>query len=181
MPGRTRRRLRPGVRLDARWRLLPGDKYRRTPGPMQCNGPTALAGLHSSKRIRIGGTQQHSHCRREDIQFLFGSTCFFLWSLPKMRQKNHHKSEAGRRCACVQKPGKEFSVSKATETGLRVLPYRRRLYAGVTSHCPALQWTSVNPAFANTRNRDTPAPQPARAIDRYGTQESTANVGSRAI
>ncbi len=71
---------------------------------MQCSGPTALAGPHSNKQMRIGGTQQHSRCRHEDIQFLFGST-FFLCNLPRMRQRNHLESQAGRRFDCVQNVG----------------------------------------------------------------------------
>jgi hypothetical protein len=35
-----------------------------------------------------------------------------------MRQINHPESEAGRQCVCVQKRGKKFSVSQATEIGL---------------------------------------------------------------
>lgn len=78
--GRTTHRSLLAVRLDARWRLLPGDRCLHIPSPIQCNGPSPLADLHSGKRMRIGGTQQHSRCRREDSQFLFGSTCCFLWS-----------------------------------------------------------------------------------------------------
>lgn len=131
--GRITRRLRLAVRLDARWRLLPGDKCRRTPSPTQCNEPTALAGLHSSKQMRIEGTQQHSRCRREDIQFLFGSTWFFLCILPTMQRMNLPANEEGRLCVSAQRLGEKFSVSPAIEIGLRVLPRRRRLDAGVPS------------------------------------------------
>lgn len=113
--------------------LLPSDKCQHIPSPMQCSGSTALADLHSGKRMRIGGTQQRSHCRHEDIQFLFGSTCFFLWGLPKMRRMNLPENEDGLLCVSAQMWGEEFSVSQATEIGLRVLPHRRRLDAGVTS------------------------------------------------
>gem|GEM_PF-4774401 len=67
------------------------------------------------------------------FNFLLAQHVHFLWVLPKMRHMNLPESEVGRRCACVQKRGEEFSVSQATATGLRVLPHRRRLYPGVTS------------------------------------------------
>ena len=67
------------------------------------------------------------------FNFFLAQHQHILWSLPKMWHMNIPERDDGCRCACVQKQGEEFSDSQAAKTGLRVMPHRRRLYAGVTS------------------------------------------------
>ncbi len=57
----------------------------------------------------------------------------FLWVLPKIRCLNLSENEEGRRCVSAQRLGDDFSVSQTAEIGLRVLPHRWLLMAGVTS------------------------------------------------